>query len=81
MKQPIFTGSAVAIITPFQNESVDYETLGKLLQFQLSSGNDLRMTNPRPVYRMTVKPGGTDINMIGSGMPDYDPEGFSLRQT
>ena len=40
MKQPIFTGSAVAIITPFQNESVDYEALGKLLQFQLSSGTD-----------------------------------------
>ena len=40
MKQSIFTGSGTAIITPFRNESVDYEALGKLLQFQLSSDTD-----------------------------------------
>ena len=40
MKQILFTGSAVAIITPFRNETVDYEALGRLLQFQLSSGTD-----------------------------------------
>lgn len=40
MKQTLFTGSAVAIVTPFSNESVDYEALGRLLQFQLSSGTD-----------------------------------------
>lgn len=40
MKQTLFTGSAAAIVTPFRNESVDYEALGRLLQFQLSSGTD-----------------------------------------
>ena len=40
MKQPLFTGSAVAIVTPFQNEAVDYDALGRMLRFQLSSGTD-----------------------------------------
>ena len=40
MKQSIFTGSAVAIITPFQEGGVDFESLGKLLDFQLENGTD-----------------------------------------
>ena len=40
MRQPIFTGSAVAIITPFQKGGVDLDTLGSLLDFQLENGTD-----------------------------------------
>lgn len=40
MKEPIFTGSGVAIVTPFRHESVDLEALGRLLDFQLENGTD-----------------------------------------
>lgn len=40
MKRPIFTGSAVAIVTPFKDGGVDFETLGDLLDFQLENGTD-----------------------------------------
>ncbi|MCC8023404.1 MAG: 4-hydroxy-tetrahydrodipicolinate synthase [Clostridiales bacterium] len=41
MKTPIFTGSAVAIITPFDKEgNVHYETLRKLIDWQIDNGTD-----------------------------------------
>lgn len=40
MKQPVFTGSGVAIITPFTNDGVDYPALSRLLDFQLENGTD-----------------------------------------
>ena len=40
MKQPIFTGSGVAIVTPFHHETVDLPALGRLLDFQLENGTD-----------------------------------------
>ena len=40
MRQPIFTGSGVAIATPFTKDGVDFETLGELLDFQLEHGTD-----------------------------------------
>ena len=40
MKQPIFTGSGVAIVTQFNHESVDFGTLRQLLDFQLANGTD-----------------------------------------
>lgn len=40
MKQPIFIGSAVAIVTPFRERGIDLEALGKLLDFQLENGTD-----------------------------------------
>lgn len=40
MKQPIFTGSGVAIITPFNREIVDLNAMGHLLDFQLAGGTD-----------------------------------------
>ena len=40
MKQPIFTGSGTAIITPFCNGMIDLDTLGRLLDFQLENGTD-----------------------------------------
>ncbi len=39
MKKTVFTGSAVALITPmYADGSVNYETLGKLVDFHISSG-------------------------------------------
>lgn len=40
-KQIIFRGAATALVTPFDNSgAVDYETFGKLIDFQISSGID-----------------------------------------
>ncbi len=41
MSKPVlFTGSAVAIITPFKNEALDYDKLAELIEFQISNGID-----------------------------------------
>ena len=40
MKEPIFTGSAVAIITPFTETGVDYEKLEKLIEFHIANHTD-----------------------------------------
>lgn len=34
----IFEGSGVAIVTPFKNGGIDFETFGKLLDFQIQNG-------------------------------------------
>jgi len=40
VKQAIFTGSGVALVTPFTSGGVDYPALEKLLDFQLDRGTD-----------------------------------------
>ena len=41
MKQPIFTGSAVAIITPFNDDlTINYEEFGRFIDFQIENGTD-----------------------------------------
>ena len=40
MKSPLFIGSAVAIITPFNDNGVDYDTLGDLIEFQFKNSTD-----------------------------------------
>ena len=40
MKSPLFIGSAVAIITPFNDHGVDYDTLGDLIEFQIKNSTD-----------------------------------------
>jgi len=40
MKRPVFEGSAVAIVTPFTKEGVDYKKLAELIDFQLSNKTD-----------------------------------------
>lgn len=39
-KKTVFTGVATALITPFRNGEVDYETLGSLIEYQISNGID-----------------------------------------
>lgn len=41
MKKPVFTGAAVAIITPMRADgSVDYEELGRIIDDQIGNGTD-----------------------------------------
>lgn len=40
MNQVVFKGSCVALITPFKNDKVDYQSLEKLLNYQLDNGTD-----------------------------------------
>ena len=40
MRSPLFTGSGVAIVTPFTTDTVDLAVLGRLLDFQLANGTD-----------------------------------------
>ncbi len=40
MKPTLFTGSGVAIITPFTETGVDFEKLGELLEFQIANKTD-----------------------------------------
>ncbi|MGL5677224.1 MAG: 4-hydroxy-tetrahydrodipicolinate synthase [Cellulosilyticaceae bacterium] len=40
MKKPIFTGSGVAIVTPFNETGVDFDRLGKLIDWHLEEGTD-----------------------------------------
>lgn len=40
MRKPIFTGSGVAIVTPFTNDGTDYNKLAELIEFQIKEGTD-----------------------------------------
>lgn len=40
VKNTIFTGAAVAIITPFKQNQVDFEKLGEIIDFQIKNGTD-----------------------------------------
>jgi len=40
MKQCIFTGSGVAIVTPFTEDGIDYDKLGELIEFQIREKTD-----------------------------------------
>ena len=35
-----FQGSATALITPFDEQGVNYEVLGQLIEFQIENGTD-----------------------------------------
>ena len=38
MKNTIFTGMATAIVTPMNENGIDYEALGRLIEFQIENG-------------------------------------------
>lgn len=40
MKNPVFTGACVAIVTPFRNGKVDFDGLGELIEMQIAAGTD-----------------------------------------
>lgn len=37
---PLFTGSGVALVTPMTNDGVDFDGLGRLIDFQIANGTD-----------------------------------------
>ena len=39
-KKTIFTGSAVAIVTPFKDGAVDWDALGEIIEFQIANKTD-----------------------------------------
>jgi len=40
MRNPVFKGSGVAIVTPFTEDGVNFDKLGELLEFQIREGTD-----------------------------------------
>lgn len=40
MRKPIFTGSGVAIVTPFTDKGTDYKKLSELIEYQIKEGTD-----------------------------------------
>jgi len=40
MRKPIFTGSGVALVTPFTDDGVDFNKLEELIEFQIKEGSD-----------------------------------------
>ncbi|HEY9062616.1 MAG TPA: 4-hydroxy-tetrahydrodipicolinate synthase [Pseudobacteroides sp.] len=40
MTKPIFTGSGVAIVTPFTDDGIDFNKLGELIDYQIREGTD-----------------------------------------
>ncbi len=40
MKKPIFTGAAVAILTPFTEDGINYDELGRIIDYQIDHGTD-----------------------------------------
>ena len=44
MKNPVFTGAAVAIITPmYEDGSINFDELGRIIEDQIARGNYRRM--------------------------------------
>jgi 4-hydroxy-tetrahydrodipicolinate synthase len=36
----VFTGSCVAMVTPFSEDGINFESLGNLIEFQIEEGTD-----------------------------------------
>lgn len=57
MKQPIFTGHASALITPFKKDEIDFEALKGLIEYQLRGGVDAFVVNGTTGEPATMRPG------------------------
>ncbi len=40
MKNTVFTGAATAIVTPFKGDEIDFESFGRLIEWQIAEGID-----------------------------------------
>ena len=75
MKRPIFTGSAVALVTPFKDRGVDLETLEGLLGFQLENGTDAVVVcgttgeAPTMTYEERAETIGACVRHVGGRVP------------
>ncbi len=85
-KDPIFTGAATALITPMTPNGVDYDSLGRLIDWQIERGIDalviagtsgegstLSDVEHREVVRFSVKRAAHRVPVIaGTGSNDTD---------
>lgn len=84
-ENPVFTGAGTAIVTPFKNDRVDYDALGKLIESQIAAGIDalvvcgttgeastLTDEEHRDVIKYTVELVDKRVPVIaGTGSNDY----------
>ena len=84
-ENPVFTGAATAIVTPFRNGEVDYGALGRLIEEQITSGinaivvcgttgeaSTLTDEEHRDVIKFTVDRAAKRVPVIaGTGSNDY----------
>ena len=56
MKNTVFTGMATAIITPMTTEGIDYEALGRLIEFQIENGIDAIVVMGTTGENATIEP-------------------------
>jgi 4-hydroxy-tetrahydrodipicolinate synthase len=56
MRQPIFVGSGVALITPFSDDGLDEDVLRSLVRFQLHQGTDALVVNGSTGEAVTLSP-------------------------
>ena len=55
MKNPVFTGAAVAIITPmYEDGSVNFDELGRIIEDQIARGTSIRSTTASPSWQVQV---------------------------
>ena len=56
MKKTIFTGMATAIVTPMTADGIDYEALGRFLEFQIENGIDAIVVMGTTGENATIEP-------------------------
>ena len=56
MKKTIFTGMATAIVTPMTATGIDYEALGRFIEFQIESGIDAIVVMGTTGENATIEP-------------------------
>ena len=56
MKKTIFTGMATALVTPMTPSGIDYEALGRLIDFQIDSGIDALVAVGTTGESATIEP-------------------------
>lgn len=56
MKKTLFRGMATALITPMTPEGIDYETLGKIIEFQIANGIDALVIMGTTGENATIEP-------------------------
>ena len=87
----MFSGSLVALVTPFQNGKVDYATLEELVEFHLESGTDgivpvgttgesptLTHDEHKKVIECVVKTAGASIPVIAGAGSNSTAEAIEL---
>ena len=56
MKKTIFTGMATALVTPMTATGIDYESLGRFIDFQIGSGINALVANGTTGENATIEP-------------------------